>query len=75
MKKLIHSLRVGNILCLIHVGNMPDEKTRHSTKLFAEQVMPHLRNEWPEFADDNRFWIDPIDQQAERPAVPAVGGA
>ena len=75
MKKLIHSLRVGNIFCLIHVGNMPDEKTRHSTKLFAEQVMPHLRNEWPEFADDNRFWIDPIDQQAERPAVPAVGGA
>ena len=43
MKKLIHSLRVGNILCLIHVGNMPDEKTRHSSKLFAEVVMPHLR--------------------------------
>ncbi len=75
MKKLIHSLRVGNIFCLIHVGNMPDEKTRHSTKLFAEQVMPHLRNEWPEYADDNRFWCSPLEEQAERAAAPAVGGA
>tara|TARA_B100000676_G_scaffold132544_1_gene131670 strand:- start:184 stop:1425 length:1242 start_codon:yes stop_codon:yes gene_type:complete len=73
MKKLIHSLRVGNIFCLIHVGNMPDEKTRHSTKLFAEQVMPHLRNEWPEYADDNRFWCSPLEEQAERTAAPAVG--
>jgi len=66
---------VGNIFCLIHVGNMPDEKTRHSTKLFAEQVMPHLRNEWPEYADDNRFWCFPLEEQAERAAAPAVGGA
>ena len=74
MKNLIHSLRVGNIFCLIHVGNMPDEKTRHSTKLFAEQVMPHLQNEWPEYKDDNRFWINPLPVQATREGVAAVGG-
>ena len=74
MKKLIHSLRVGNLFCLIHVGNMPDEKTRHSTRLFAEQVIPKLRDEWPEFKDDNRFWIDPLPEQAEREAVAAIGG-
>ena len=75
MKKLIHSLRVGNIFCLLHVGNMTDEKTRRSSKLFAEEVMPHLRNEWPEYAEDNRFWTDPLPQISDRQAVPAVGGA
>jgi len=59
MKELIKGLRVGNIFCLIHVGNMPDEKTRHSTRLFAEKVMPALRDMWPEWRDDDRFWIHP----------------
>ena len=31
------------VFCLFHKGNMPDWKTRYSTKLFAEKVMPHLR--------------------------------
>ncbi|HUN50014.1 MAG TPA: LLM class flavin-dependent oxidoreductase, partial [Candidatus Sulfotelmatobacter sp.] len=64
MKDLIKGLRVGNIFCLIHIGNMPDEKTRHSTRLFAEQVMPHLRNEWPDYASDDRFWIHPLKKTA-----------
>lgn len=73
MKKLIKSLRVGNIFCLLHIGNMPEEKCRHSTKLFAEQVIPKLRNMWPEYDNDNRFWIDPIENQAKRRAVDAIG--
>jgi hypothetical protein len=40
MEELIKTLRVGNVFCLLHVGNMPDDKVRHSTRLFAEQVMP-----------------------------------
>jgi alkanesulfonate monooxygenase SsuD/methylene tetrahydromethanopterin reductase-like flavin-dependent oxidoreductase (luciferase family) len=64
MEDLIKGLRVGNIFCLMHVGDMPMEKTKHSTKLFAEEVMPHLRNMWPEYEDDNRFWIDPLDKRA-----------
>jgi hypothetical protein len=39
---------------------MPDEKTRHSTKLFAERVMPKLRDLWPEWKDDPRWWIKPM---------------
>jgi alkanesulfonate monooxygenase SsuD/methylene tetrahydromethanopterin reductase-like flavin-dependent oxidoreductase (luciferase family) len=74
MKELITSLRVGNIFCLIHVGDMPKDKCLRSTKLFAEEVMPRLRDVWPEYADDDRFWIHPIDHAA-RPAASAVGGA
>jgi alkanesulfonate monooxygenase SsuD/methylene tetrahydromethanopterin reductase-like flavin-dependent oxidoreductase (luciferase family) len=73
MKELIHGLRVGNIFCLIHVGDMPKEKCLRSTRLFAEEVIPKLRNEWPEFANDDRFWIHPLTRQSPRAAVAAVG--
>jgi hypothetical protein len=62
MEDLIKSLRVGNIFCLMHVGDMPKEKCMHSTKLFAEKVMPKLRGLFPEYADDGRFWCHPIKQ-------------
>jgi len=71
MKDLITSLRVGNIFCLLHVGDMPQDKCLRSTELFAREVMPKLRNMWPDYVDDDRFWIHPIDQ-APRAAAAAV---
>ncbi len=73
MRELIHGLRVGNIFCLIHIGNMPKDKCMRSTKLFAEEVMPRLRDEWPDHKRDDRFWIHPLASHAERPAAAAVG--
>lgn len=73
MEELIKSLRVGHLFCLIHVGNMPDEKTRHSSRLFAERVMPKLRNIWPEYAHDDRFWCHPLERRVE--PAPIGGGA
>ena len=78
---MIKGLRVGHVFCLLHIGNMPDEKTRHSTKLFAEQVMPQLRDLWPEWKDDDRWWIQPMANRlqpggdAARREKPAGGGA
>ena len=37
MEELIKRLRVGNIICLIQMGDMPTEKTCHSTEMFATQ--------------------------------------
>ena len=73
MKEMITGLRVGNIFCLIHVGDMPKDKCMRSTKLFAEEVMPRLRNMWPEHANDDRFWIHPVTHAA-RDAVPSIAG-
>jgi hypothetical protein len=64
MKAMITGLRVGHVFCLLHVGNMPDWKTRYSTKLFAEQVMPHLRDLWPQWRDDDRWWCKPLEFRA-----------
>ena len=61
-EEMIKSLHVGHVFGLFHMGNMPDWKTRRSTKLFAEQVMPALRDIWSkDWKDDDRWWIHPYD--------------
>ena len=60
MVEMIEHLRIGHVFCLMHIGNQPDWKTRYSTELFATQVMPHLRDLWPDYEDDDRWWIHPL---------------
>jgi len=59
-EEMIKDLRFGNLFCLMALGDMPNEKVRHSTRLFGEKVMPKLRHLWPDYADDNRFWCRPV---------------
>ncbi len=65
MEEMIKGLRIGHVFCLFHNGNMPDWKTRHSSKLFAEQVMPKLRDLWPEWRHDERWWPKPMADRRE----------
>ena len=65
MEDMIKGLRVGTVFCLMHVGNMPDWKTRLSTQLFADKVMPQLRNMWPEWEHDDRWWIHPMENRVK----------
>jgi alkanesulfonate monooxygenase SsuD/methylene tetrahydromethanopterin reductase-like flavin-dependent oxidoreductase (luciferase family) len=66
MVDLANTLRVGNIFGLFQIGDMPADKVRHSTQLFAEKVMPRLKAElFPEWRQEDRFWIKPM-QAAER---------
>jgi alkanesulfonate monooxygenase SsuD/methylene tetrahydromethanopterin reductase-like flavin-dependent oxidoreductase (luciferase family) len=43
--RIIEQAKVGNLLIQFHIGNMPDEITRKSMKLFAEEVAPRLRED------------------------------
>jgi len=70
MEDLIKGLNVGNIFCLMHVGNMPADKCMYSTKLFAEKVMPKLRNMFPDWEHDNRFWTQPLKDRVTAGALP-----
>ncbi|WP_309605106.1 LLM class flavin-dependent oxidoreductase [Phenylobacterium sp.] len=70
MEDLIKGLNVGNIFCLMHVGNMPADKCMYSSKLFAEKVMPKLRDMFPDWADDNRFWTTPLDKRVTAGRLP-----
>jgi len=76
MEDLIKGLHVGHVFCLLHVGNMTKEKCMYSTKLFAEKVMPKLRNFFPEYGEDNRFWCKPLPKRVQPgslPTTPEVG--
>ncbi|MGH9026804.1 MAG: LLM class flavin-dependent oxidoreductase, partial [Acidimicrobiia bacterium] len=48
---LVDSLRqlgTGNLLGLFQLGSLPADLTRRNMALFAEEVMPRLREEFPE---------------------------
>ena len=65
MEDMIKSLRVGLVFGLFHQGSMPDWLTRYNTQMFAEKVMPQLRNMWPEYESDNRWWIKPLEGRVQ----------
>ena len=69
MEDMITGLRVGHVFCLFHNGNQPDWKTRYSSQLFAEKVMPQLRDMWPDWRDDDRWWIHPMENRVRPTAV------
>jgi alkanesulfonate monooxygenase SsuD/methylene tetrahydromethanopterin reductase-like flavin-dependent oxidoreductase (luciferase family) len=46
-----HELGAGNLLTLLQIGNMPHDKARANMERFAEQVMPRLREEFPDAAE------------------------
>jgi len=71
LEELAKGLNVGNLFCLMHVGDMPADKCMYSTKLFAEKVMPKLRNVFPDWEDDNRFWTTPLAKRVTAGSLPA----
>ena len=71
MEDLIRNLHVGHVFLLFQVGNMPGELVRHSSKLFAEQVMPHLRSMWPDWSDDQRWFPQPMSDRRELEKQPS----
>ena len=50
----LRQLGTGNLLGLFQLGSLPGELTRKNLALFAEQVMPRLRAEFPEGAPVHR---------------------
>ena len=68
IEELANNLNVGNLMLLLQFGNMGKDLTKHNTKLFAERVMPKLRDKFGEW--EHRWWPRPM-QAAERAALPA----
>jgi alkanesulfonate monooxygenase SsuD/methylene tetrahydromethanopterin reductase-like flavin-dependent oxidoreductase (luciferase family) len=68
IEELADDLNVGNLMLLLQFGNMSKDLTKYNTKLFAECVMPKLRQKFAEW--DHRWWPQPMDAglRAELPA-------
>jgi alkanesulfonate monooxygenase SsuD/methylene tetrahydromethanopterin reductase-like flavin-dependent oxidoreductase (luciferase family) len=68
LREVATVLNVGHLMMLLQFGNMSKALTQLNTRLFAEKVMPQLRDLFAEWED--RWWPRPIDAAA-RAAVPA----
>src|SRR5437016_10580573 len=68
LRTVAHSLNVGHLMLLLQFGNMNKELAKYNTKLFAEKVMPQLRDVFSEW--DDRWWPRPMPA-AERAALPS----
>jgi alkanesulfonate monooxygenase SsuD/methylene tetrahydromethanopterin reductase-like flavin-dependent oxidoreductase (luciferase family) len=68
IEELADDLNVGNLMLLLQFGNMSKDFTKYNTRLFAECVMPKLRQKFAEW--DHRWWPQPMDAglRAELPA-------
>ncbi len=66
MKELAADLRVGHVVLLMQLGSMDHELTKYNTRLFAEKVLPHIRDIWEEEWTDH-WW----PQGAKRPTLSA----
>jgi alkanesulfonate monooxygenase SsuD/methylene tetrahydromethanopterin reductase-like flavin-dependent oxidoreductase (luciferase family) len=51
LREALTSMRVGHLLLLCQIGNMPDALTRENTQRFAHDVMPSLRDLWSDYED------------------------
>ena len=63
LEELVDHLQVGNLALLMHVGDAKKDLVMHSSKLFAQEVMPHLRNLHPDWEQEDRFWCQPLRQE------------
>lgn len=68
----IKDLRIGHLIALMQIQSMPTELTKHSTKLFAEKVMPRLREVWQGQGYEDRWWPSGATRNQTTPVtVPA----
>jgi len=56
----IKLLRVGHLMCLLHIGSMPPDLTRKNMELFAREVMPGIKDLWQEY--DDPWWPERAGQ-------------
>ena len=67
MEEAIKLLRVGHLMCLLHIGTMPKELTFKNMSLFSKEVMPGLKNMWQEY--DDPWWPKQVGEQTAAAAA------
>jgi alkanesulfonate monooxygenase SsuD/methylene tetrahydromethanopterin reductase-like flavin-dependent oxidoreductase (luciferase family) len=59
LRVVANELNVGHLMLLLQFGNMGRDLTRHNTRLFAEKVMPQLRDLFDDAWEDH-WWPRPL---------------
>jgi len=66
LREVVKELHVGQLMLLLQFGNMSRDVAMYNTKLYAEQVMPQIKDIWDD-QWENRWWPKPM-AAAERQA-------
>ena len=69
LRGIAKEMNVGHLMLLLQFGNMSKQLTQYNTKLFAEQVMPQLRDLFEDEWEDH-WWPTPM-ANSERAKVSA----
>jgi alkanesulfonate monooxygenase SsuD/methylene tetrahydromethanopterin reductase-like flavin-dependent oxidoreductase (luciferase family) len=51
LQHAITDMRVGHLMLLLQMGDLPDALARENTRRFAQDVMPYLKGLWSEYED------------------------
>jgi len=68
LREVAVNLNVGHLMLLLQYGNMSKDLTRYNTRLFADKVMPKLKDVHAGWED--RWWPNPMHAEP-RAAGPA----
>jgi len=68
LREVATDLNVGHLMLLLQFGNMSKDLAQYNTRLFAERVMPQLRDVFAEWED--RWWPQPMPGAARAPLSP-----
>ena len=58
LKEAVELLRVGHLMVLLHIGSMPKDLTMKNLSLFANEVMPAIKDMWSEYEDP--WWPEAV---------------
>ena len=58
LRQVICDLRFGQLMLLLQFGNMDKQLAKYNSRLYAELVMPQLRDVWSEW--ENHWWPTPM---------------
>ena len=69
IERVVDSLKIGHLVCLLHFGDMPNDVCRYSTEMFATKVIPQMRSKWRDHED---HWYPkpmPLEERTEPRSV------
>lgn len=56
IEELARNLRVGHLMVILQIQSMDRELTSYNSRLFAEKVLPRIRNIWAREGYEDRWW-------------------
>ena len=71
LREVMTELHVGNLLMLLHFGNMSRDLTSYNTSLFAKKVLPQIKglfeDKW-----EHKWWPKPIARARRQSPAPLM---